>query len=66
MDISSDDFCTLLMEDGSTREDIKLPDVPEGFAREIRELFASGKSLQVSVMSAMGHEQIIAVKEENA
>lgn len=66
MDISEDDFCTLLLEDGTTRADIKLPDIPEGYGRELREAFNSGKSLQVSVMSAMGHEQIIAHKEETA
>ena len=64
MDISNDDFCTLLTEDGSTREDIKLPEIPEGFSRQIKDLFHEGKSLQISVMSAMGHEQIIAIKED--
>lgn len=63
-DISNDDFTTLMSEDGATREDIKLPDVPDTLAREIRELFASGKSCSVSLLSAMGHEQIIAIKEE--
>ena len=66
VDISADDFCSLMEEDGSVREDIKLPEIPEGFAREIREAFEAGKSLSVSVMSAIGHEQIVAMKEEQA
>ena len=52
-------------EDGSMREDIKLPEIPEGFAREIQQAFDSGKTLMVSVMSAMGHEQIIAYKDDS-
>jgi hypothetical protein len=38
--------------------------VPDNFGREIRAAFDSGKSITVSVLSAMGHEQIIALKEE--
>lgn len=64
MDISADDFCSLMDEDSVVREDVKLPDIPEGFAREIREAFDAGKSIAISVMAAMGHEQIIAMKEE--
>mmetsp|Transcript_20024 Transcript_20024/g.14511 ORF Transcript_20024/g.14511 Transcript_20024/m.14511 type:complete len:160 (+) Transcript_20024:34-513(+) len=65
VDISEDDFCSLFdVETSETREDIKLPDVPEGFAREIRAAFDEGKALIVSVLSAMDHEQIIAFKEE--
>jgi translation initiation factor 5A len=64
IDIAEDGFCTLLNEAGETREDIKLPDVPETFGREIKAAFDSGKSLMVTVLKAMGHEQIIAMKEE--
>lgn len=63
--ISDDDFCSLLDADtGEIREDIKLPDIPEGYAREIRTAFDDGKALIVSVLSAMGIEQIVAHKEE--
>jgi translation initiation factor 5A len=64
MDISSDDFVSLMSEDGSIREDVKLPEYPDNFAREIRNLFEEGKTQCVSVLSAMGHDQIIAIKEE--
>lgn len=64
VDISEDGFCSLMAEDGEIREDVRLPDVPDGFAREIRELFEGGKSYTVSVMAAIGHEQIIHIKED--
>jgi len=63
-DITSDGFTVLMDEEGNQREDIRLPEIPEGFAREIQEQFDAGKTLAVSVMIAMGHEQIIAIKEE--
>lgn len=67
VDISEDDFCSLFdAETSETREDIKLPEIPEGFAREIRAAFNEGKSLIVSLQSAMNIEQIIAFKEETA
>lgn len=62
LDISEDDFCSLMDENGETREDVKLPE--SDLARDIREQFDAGKSLAVSVMAAMGHEQIIAIKED--
>ena len=64
VDITDEDFTSLMDEEGNCREDIKLPDVPDNFGREIRTAFDSGKSITVSVLSAMGHEQIIALKEE--
>jgi translation initiation factor 5A len=65
-DIDEEGFCSLVDEVGNVREDIKLPDFPETFAREIRDAFASGKTLSVTVMKAMGHEQIMSMKEETA
>mmetsp|Transcript_11104 Transcript_11104/g.10039 ORF Transcript_11104/g.10039 Transcript_11104/m.10039 type:complete len:162 (+) Transcript_11104:135-620(+) len=64
VDISADGFCSLMGEDGAVREDVKLPDYPDNFAREIEQAFESGKSLSVTVLSAMGHDQIIALKED--
>lgn len=66
VDISEDGFCSLLDEDGNVREDIKLPDIPETFGREIKAAFDSGKPIMVTVLKAMGHEQIISMKEETA
>eukprot|EP01038_Epipyxis_sp_PR26KG_P006271 gene6271-8636_t len=64
VDISADGFCTLMDEDANCREDVQLPDYPDNFAREIRTEFETGKSLAVIVLSAMGHDQIISLKEE--
>lgn len=64
VDISNDGYCTLMEEDGTCREDVQLPDWPDNFGREIKAAFETGKPHAVSVLSAMGHDQIIALKEE--
>jgi translation initiation factor 5A len=64
MDINADGFCTLMDESANVREDISLPDYPDNFGREIRKAFEEGKQLAVTVISAMGHDQITAMKEE--
>ena len=64
VDISADDFCSLMDDEGNCREDVKLPDYPDNFGREIKAAFEAGKSLAVSVLSAMGHDQVIAMKED--
>lgn len=64
VDISGDDFCSLMDEDGNVREDVKLPEYPDNFGREIRTAFETGKSHSVTLVSAMGHDQIVAIKEE--
>ncbi len=57
-----DGFVSLLKEDGETRDDLKLPDYPEGFDQEILKAYEDGKSLSISVLSACGIDQIIAYK----
>ncbi len=64
VDISADDFCSLMAENGDVREDVKLPDYPDNFGREIRAAYEEGKSLAVSVLTAMGKDQIVAMKEK--
>lgn len=64
VDISEDGFCTLMDDEGNCREDVGLPDYPENFAREIKAAFETGKSHTVTVLSAMGHDQIVAIKED--
>jgi len=64
VDISSDGFVSLMDDEGNVREDVKLPDYPDNFAREIQQAFETGKNLAVSVLTAMGHDQIIAMKDE--
>mmetsp|Transcript_20263 Transcript_20263/g.20380 ORF Transcript_20263/g.20380 Transcript_20263/m.20380 type:complete len:162 (+) Transcript_20263:94-579(+) len=64
VDITDDDFCSLMTEEGNVREDIKLPTYPDGFGREIKLAFETGKPLMVTVVSACGTDQITAFKEE--
>ena len=64
VDISGDGFCSLMDPEGNMREDVRLPDYPDNFAREIQAAFDSGKPQAVVVMSAMGHDQIVQIKEE--
>ncbi len=56
-----DGFLSLMCEDGSTKDDIKLPDNELG--KKIAEEFAAGKELLVSVTSAMGEEHCLSYKE---
>jgi len=60
VDISDDDFMTLMAEDGETRSDLKVPE--DDIGKEIREKFASDESLLVTILSAMEEEAAIAVK----
>lgn len=64
VDISADGFCSLMDDEGNVREDVKLPEYPDNFAREIEQLFETGKTLSIVLLSAIGHDQIIAIKED--
>ncbi len=66
VDINDEGFMTLMDEEGSTREDLKLPEYPDNYARELREKFGEGKQLILTVLKAVGHEQVMAHKEEVA
>ncbi len=46
------------------REDVRLPEWPDNYARELQNLFEEGKNLIVTVLSAMGHDQIMSHKED--
>ena len=63
VDISDDDFMTLMDSNGETREDLMLPDYPENYATELREEFEK-KQLLVTVLKACGKEQVMSHKEE--
>jgi len=57
LDINEEGFCTLMMENGDTREDLQLPrgtDEAEKLAESIKEQFAAGQELVVGVLKAMG------------
>jgi translation initiation factor 5A len=69
VDISDDGFLTLMDEEGEMKEDLKLPDAPDNYGRELQKAFEAaneaGKALSVNVCSAMGHEQVMSHKEIN-
>jgi translation initiation factor 5A len=64
LDISNDAFVTLLAADGSTKNDLKVPEGELG--TQLKDAFAEGRDLSVTVLSAMDIQQIIAFKDTAA
>ncbi|KAJ3697833.1 hypothetical protein LUZ61_001538 [Rhynchospora tenuis] len=62
IDISEDGFVSLLTENGGTKDDLRLP-TDENLLTQLKDGFDAGKDLVVTVMSAMGEEQICALKD---
>ncbi|KAL6509965.1 Eukaryotic translation initiation factor 5A-2 [Orobanche minor] len=60
IDIS--EMVSLLTENGNTKDDLRLP-TDDNLLAQIKDGFENGKDLVVSVMSAMGEEQICALKD---
>jgi len=56
-----DGFLNLMTQDGAAKDDVKVPDSDLG--KQIQADFDEGKDLLVTVLTAMGEEQAIAVKE---
>ena len=61
-DISDDDFVTLMDSGGNMREDIKVPEDAET-AKKLRARMDEGITTMVTVLKAMGAEQIIDMKD---
>ncbi|XP_068461822.1 eukaryotic translation initiation factor 5A-4-like [Phaseolus vulgaris] len=57
IDISKDGFMSLLTENGNTKDDLRLP-TDDSLSLHIKDGFAEGKDLVMSVMSIMGEEHI--------
>lgn len=62
IDISEDGFVSLLMDNGGTKDDLRLPS-DDQLLTPLKEGFGEGKDLLLTVMSAMGEEQICALKD---
>jgi len=62
IDISEDGFVSLLSDNGNTKDDLRLPS-DDQLLTQIKDGFGEGKDLVVTVMSAMGEEQICALKD---
>ena len=56
-----DGFLNLMTQDGTAKDDVKLPDSDLG--KQIQADFDEGKDLLVTIVSAMGEEQAISYKE---
>ena len=65
IDISDDDFMTIMDQNGETREDLQLPNFPENYGYELKNEFEEGKQLVVTVLKACGQEQVISHKIDN-
>jgi translation initiation factor 5A len=62
LDISEDNFLSLMAEDGSTKDDVKLPDGEVG--EKIERLFRTDeKETNVVVLTSMGEEVAMDAKE---
>jgi len=61
LDVTDDGFCSLMNENGTTKDDLKVPEGDLG--KEILAQFKEGKDLTVSVLGALGIEMIVACKE---
>ena len=59
-DITKDNYVALMNEEGTVREDLKLPEGEIG--DKIRKAFGEGLDVDVVVLSAMGHDQIMDFK----
>jgi len=64
MDVREDGQLALMDEENNMREDLNLPK-DEELAAEIRKQFEDGKEIQLTVVSAMGIEQVLGYKNES-
>ena len=62
LDITDEDYLSLMDSDGNMREDIKLP-LDDAVAKPIRENFDNGDDLLITILSAMGTEQVMDSKK---
>jgi hypothetical protein len=49
-------------DEGTCREDVKLPKDDEDLTTQIQELFGNDESVVVTVMSGMGQEKVVGCK----
>merc|ERR1712023_602027 len=61
LSIDDEGFCSLMLDDGGTKDDLKCPDNEIGAG--IKEMVDKEKELIVTVVSAMGEEHILSYKE---
>lgn len=63
IDVDTNNYLTLLEDDGAIKDDLNLPGTDIG--KEISDKHNSDQSLVVTVLSAMGEEQVVSYKLDN-
>ena len=67
LDVSADNHISLLMSDGTTKDDLDLPKDSEGnldeIATMVKQAFEDGKNVLVAVINACGTEKVIGMKD---
>ncbi|KAI9298827.1 eukaryotic translation initiation factor 5A [Neoconidiobolus thromboides FSU 785] len=56
-----DGFLSLMLQDGSTKDDVKIPD--DALGRELEAAFAEGRDISVTCISSMDEEQCISWRD---
>lgn len=59
-----DGFLNLMLSDGTSKDDVKVPDGDLG--KQIQEAFDEGKDLLVTIVSSMNEEQAMSFKEASS
>ncbi|KAJ1840726.1 translation initiation factor eIF5A [Coemansia sp. RSA 1722] len=62
IDISEEDYLTLMNEQGETKEDVKLLDDAE-ITKKIKEEFDEGKDLLITILTSMGEQGVVSHRE---
>ncbi|KAL4462894.1 hypothetical protein ABPG72_019037 [Tetrahymena utriculariae] len=63
IDISDDNYLTVLLENGQTKEDVKLPDDQPQLIKNLKANLKNQKDILVTILSAMGLEKLISYRE---
>ena len=63
LDISDEDYLSLMDQNGEVREDLQMPTYPDELVKQIRNGFEAGDTLSVWVVKAMGEEHVMTCKK---
>ena len=63
LDISDEDYLSLMDANGEVREDLQMPTYPDELVKQIRDGFDAGDTLSLWVFKAMGEEHIMSCKK---
>ncbi|KYR01903.1 eukaryotic translation initiation factor 5A [Tieghemostelium lacteum] len=61
VDVTDDGFLSLMDSDGAMKEDLKCPD--DDLGAQIQKMIGEGKEVSIGVLSALGNEGVVTVKE---